>query len=502
MGPVRASIELARREWARRNFDFFCEYVYGWTADAVPLHLAWDKHIDDSWAAGLNPGILAPRDHAKTSRIARARVVWELGRSTMPRFAWWPDIRIKLFQNIDDKAMETVMLVRNDIRRNPRIRAVFPSMVPDPDSEWSKHRLYLKRKDGQKDASFEGRAILSSATGGRADLIILDDVCDFRNSVLEPTTRTKIASAIDADIVQLGEPHTRKIAIGTAWHELDANAGLQRNPVWKWQVWRIQKEPGAKMRELWPGKWDLPALEKRRLEIGDREFNRGFNNWPLGEEESIVNWESVKACMDPTLAMGESPFNTSLRVAGYDLAIGKTEQASYFAAVVLGMGGDRRVVVLDMIRKRVPFRQQVDTIKRIDKLWSPTVHMVENNAYQQALVDQVRQEDDWLNVEEFTTGKQKSDPYIGLPSLGPPFDQRLIVLPTKGGHDGMNTSCECPMCAFLRELRWFPAATTDLVMAFWFALFRLRGLVGHASKMVKVQETKMAAVMDAEKDLL
>lgn len=495
-----AQRELARRELAKRDFAFFGEYAFGWPAGAVPLHLAWDKHIDESWAAGLNPGILAPRDHAKTTRML-ARVVWELGRSTMPRFAWWPDLRVKLFQNTDTKAMESIILVRNQIRNNPRIRAVFPKLVPDPDSEWSQHRLYIKRKDGQKDASFEGRAILSAATGGRADLIILDDVCDFKNSVLEPATRDKILAVLNADIVNLGEPQTRKIAIGTAWHELDANAALQKNPTWRWQVWRIQDEPGAPMRVLWPGKWDIPALERRLEEIGHLEFNRGFNNWPLGEEESIVNWESVKACMDPSITLGERPFSTGTIVAGYDLAIGKSDQASYFAATVLGRSGDGRIIPLEMVRTRCPFRQQVDTIKRIDAQWKPVVHVVENNAYQQALVDQVRQEAEWLNVEEFTTGKQKSDPFIGLPSIGPVFDQHKMVIPTGGGHDGMNTACECSMCAFLRELRWFPASTTDMVMSFWFALSRIRTLVGRAEATVKVQEATVAAVMAAEKEL-
>lgn len=492
---IEAVVELARR-----YIDWYCYWMYGWPVGEVPMHGEWDQHIEGAWAEGLGAGIQAPRDHAKTSRIARGRMSWELGRGTEPDLAWCPDLRIKLFQNTDENAVATVMLVRSDIS-GERYRAVFPKAERDPEYEWSKHKIYLKRRAAARDPSFEGRAILSSATSGRGDLILYDDICDWKNSVLEPTKREKIVRTVDADITNLGEPHTRKAAIGTAWHPEDANAYLMRNVEWRWVVYRIQEQPGGPMVPLWNTKWDIPALEKRRREIGEWEFERGFNNRPPTEGYSLVNWNSVKACMDDGVRLGETPFSVNTRVAGYDLAISKSDQAAYFVAFVLGMGGDGRIIPLEIVRDRVPFRQQVETVKRLEQVWHPQYHVVENNAYQEALIEQVLSETQFINVEPFTTGKQKMDPFVGLPSLGPTFDQHRILIPTKGGHDGSTPSCECPLCVWLRELHYFPAATTDAVMAFWFAVWKIRQLHSGASAMVSAVPSSVASELAADSDL-
>ncbi|MCW7072069.1 MAG: hypothetical protein OCU12_07085 [Methanophagales archaeon] len=442
---------------------------------------------------------MAPRDHGKTQQM-RARIVFELGRSTIPRLAWRPDLRIKLFKNTHDNAAEIVSQVARDIESNTRLHRLFPKLRPARRGKWTDHKIYIHREANLPDASFEGRGILSSATGGRGDMIFLDDICDLKNSVLEPATRDKILTSLDSVIFNLREPWTRWCAIGTAWHELDANAQLQRRTDdWIWRIDRIQEQPGGPMHVLWPGKWDIPALEES-LRNNEREFERGFNNRPFGDKESLVNWEDVRACMDPTIALGEEPWPTRIRVAGYDLAIGKGDYASYFFATVLGRHGSGRLIPLAMIRDRIPFRQQIGTVVNLHKRWHPDYHMVENNVFQEALVEQLWAEHPEIPVEAHTTGKTKMDPYIGLPGLAPLFRNRQIVLPTKGGHDGTDSSCECPMCTFLRELRYFPAGTTDGVMSFWITYSKIRVLEGAAAEITTVESAFEQEFGDAGDD--
>jgi hypothetical protein len=442
------------------------------------MHRAWHAFIDDCWARGLAAGIMAPRSHGKTQQIARARILWELGRSTLPEPAFRPDLRIKLIQNTDEKASETIQQVRRDIESDARLHAVFPDLEADPRAEWTKHKVYVKRAGNLKDASIEGAGILSSATGGRADLIFLDDVCDLRNSVLEPARRRAVVSAYDAVIFNLREPWTRFAAIGTAWHELDLNAELQRRgDVWRWQVYRVQDNPGAAFRVLWPGKWDEPEL-LRSYANNPREFERAFNNRPYLEGESVVDWSAVVACMDANLTLGKPAFNCATRIAGYDLAVSMADDSSSFAWAVLGMGGGGKIVPLELGQAKLPFRQQVETVRRIAAQWGPQLHVVENNAYQDALVQQLRAEAAYLPVVGQTTGKNKMDPNVGVPSLDPAFKRRQWVIPTAGGHDGTDQGCNCGLCTWLRELRYFPATSSDLVMAVWFAYANIRGMAG------------------------
>jgi hypothetical protein len=511
--PAGARRELARRERARRHFIYFCEYVYDWKAfDAegnpvVPMHHDWANNTDDAWKHGRRAGTMAPRDHGKTQQM-RAWIVFELGKSTIPRLAWRQSIRIKLFKNTHDNAAEIVSQVARDIESNPRLKILFPALKPARRGKWTDHKIYIQRPDNLPDASFEGRGILSSATGGRADMIFLDDICDLKNSVLEPKTREKILLALDSVVFNLREPWTRWSAIGTAWHELDANAQLQKRTAdWDWTIWRIQDQPGSPFRILWPGKWDQAALDES-FRNNEREFERGFNNRPFGDKESLVNWDDVMACMDYDLVMGDQPFRTPVRVAGYDLAIGKSDHASYFFGTCLGRGGSGKIVVLSFVRARIPFRQQVGTVVNFQKRFSPDWHMVENNGYQEVLLEQIEYEYPDIVVEAHTTGKSKMDPYMGLPGLAPLFRKRLIVLPVKGTdgtvHDGSDRTCECPMCIFLRELRWFPAGTTDGVMSFWIAVSKIRTLETQAGEILAVESefaNEFPEDLDVDSDL-
>lgn len=488
-------LEQARRELCRVSYPHFCEAVFGWPAHGVELHDKWNDHIESCWRERRYAGIQGPRSHGKTMQVAVGRSVLEMGQSTLEylwdddRYPWVrPGVRIKLFQNKDGKAKESTSLIKTIIERSPAVHQIFPAMQPDPNQEWSGHRLFIKRPEfiWHRDPSFEGAAVLSTTTSGRADIIKADDICDLTNSLLEPATRPKILQAWDGTIYQLREPHTCFVDIGTAWHELDANASLQKRKRWKWQIYRIQATRGAPMVPLWPDKWNIEALMES-YENSPREFDRGFNNWPYQDKESIVDREHLHRCFRPDLAPFERAFTIRYTGVGYDLAIGESEDASYFAAFVLGVSGDGvHRQPLHIIRKQaVPFRQQSATAlglhKRIDP--TPSIHVVENVAYQEALVQQIRADGNSIPVEGFTTGKQKMDPYVGLPMFDPSFAAGEWVIGTKGGHDGETIpECECPQCVWLRELMFFPAATSDILMASWLIHQRMRSSIGMAQR--------------------
>jgi hypothetical protein len=99
--------------------------------------------------------------------------------------------------------------------------------------------------------------------------------------------------------------------------------------------------------------------------------------------------------------------------------------------------------------------------------------MVENNAYQQSLVDWIRHGTRdysfWVKVESFTTGKNKADPHYGLPSLEIEFKHKAWSIPSSK-FEGHPATCMCGWCHWVREFTQYPmGATWDGVMASWFA---------------------------------
>jgi len=460
--------------------------VYGWEIDECPMHLKWDDHIDTSWADELSAGIQAPRDHGKTTRIARGRMTWELGRSTIPDLAWRRPLRVKILANVDLMASRTVQQIRRDMLLNKRLQAVFPDLK-EPDhqqGEWTKHALYIDYPEeggipiNERDPSLEGRGIFSTLTSGRADMLCLDDICDMENSLLSPAKREKVLTAFREDVMQIAEPWCRTVNIGTAWHELDANAVLQTMPGWRWITFRVQETPMSPIVSVWETKWSVAALEKRLGEIGEVAFNRAFNNWPLSDSGGDFRWKDIEACFDPTIAPGEAPFNVRRIYCGYDLAMSMLDSASFFAAFALGISGDGRWAPVHVHRDKIPFRAQaayvVDLHRNLHPM--PIMHTVENNAYQDALVQYLQEKHTALPVEGFTTTSNKRDLQYGVPSVQPSFEARTWVIGTRGGHDGTSLpDCDCGQCTWLRELRYYPAATFDMVMAMWLAVVRARG---------------------------
>lgn len=111
--------------------------------------------------------------------------------------------------------------------------------------------------------------------------------------------------------------------------------------------------------------------------------------------------------------------------------------------------------------------------------------MVENNAYQQSLVDWIRhalkQHDFWFKVESFTTGSNKANPTYGLPSLEVEFKNQAWVIP-RDEFEGHDPACRCGWCVWIRQMRLYPrGAASDGVMSAWFAREAISRWGGFAS---------------------
>ncbi len=97
--------------------------------------------------------------------------------------------------------------------------------------------------------------------------------------------------------------------------------------------------------------------------------------------------------------------------------------------------------------------------------------VVENNAYQQALIDWMKTIGSNVNIIPFTTGKQKADEFLGLPGLAAEFANGLWEIPFSEEHGPVGLGCTCGKCMLIAELEEHPFGDCDTVMAIWFARF-------------------------------
>lgn len=220
---------------------------------------------------------------------------------------------------------------------------------------------------------------------------------------------------------------------------------------------------------VWEEKWGHERL-KSLAEENPRAFARGFRMQAHSDEELM--FPSWAKCCVPGLVTGELARRGMPTFVGVDLASDK-RPGTAITVVGLEESTQRRYLVESMRGSWT----SPETAAQLGDICArhPNVRiiMVENNAYQQSLIDWIDHDKRqfgsiWAIVEPFTTGRNKASPTYGLPSLEVEFSNEAWTIPTEW--DGHSVTCQCGWCVINREFRSYPRGTTsDSVMSLWFA---------------------------------
>lgn len=403
--------------------------------------------------------VLAPRSHGKTTQISVGRAISELGRD--------PNLRIKIITQADDKAKRILSEITANISENPSVKELYPNLKPAKKGTWSAHAITVQRNLISKDPSIEACGVLSTGTGGRADLLFFDDIVDFRNAIQNPALRKVVKEAYKDVWVNTLEPEGRVFYIATPWHQDDLTHELLKNPEYFTKEYAINPN----FDPLWEEKWPADRLKARMREIGRRAFDRAFRNKALSEEEQTFKPEILSLNFTSS---NMHPDKSWPCYTGVDLALGLKSSKSYTVIFTIARDPEGKRWVKDIQRGQF---SSPDTAKRILRAWkdfSPVIIRVENNAYQQSILQ-------WLQdlgvgevpVEGFYTGRNKMRLDEGVPSLATEFENSRWVIPIKDHPK----ECTCPMCVWVDELTSYPIGDTDdTVMASWLASSALRSV--------------------------
>jgi hypothetical protein len=215
--------------------------------------------------------------------------------------------------------------------------------------------------------------------------------------------------------------------------------------------------------------WNRERLTKEKTD-NPRAFARGFQMRAFTDSERM--FPSFTKCYAHGVVTGEIMRRGWPVFVGVDLAGAKRP------------GNVIVVVALDPItHRRYPIEilagawTSPETATKLGEVHMrhPNVRviMVENNGYQQALIDWIKSSKGdhsyWYKIEAFTTGENKHAPQTGLPSLEVEFANGAWVIPADE-FEGHPPTCRCPWCVWKGEFRDYPmGATTDHVMGTWFA---------------------------------
>ena len=475
-----------------------CRDEKGDAIEPAAIHWSWFAHIFHCWKHKVTPIVLAPWGHGKSVSVAVNLPLWFLGHS--------PDIRVKIVCNADDNSVKRVRAVRSYIGDKPRHRnkdlsKVFPRLRRGK-GPWGDHAIVVERSPNAiaADSSLEAHGVFGVGIGGRCDLLIGDDVPDRRNTIEHPSMRPRVIQTIKGTWQSRLEPTGRHVEVCTRWHDEDLTADRMGNAAYCVMVQRINEKmdgidceivnppaaephPVPDRMPLWSERWGKPALKRRRAEIGEVEYKRGFEQRAISDDDLwFPSWE---LCHRPVEIEDIAGIEKARVIASMDPA-GKKRRGFGMMAVALLPEGYR--VPIDIRLGRWTQPEALRHMDEVDARYAPRIVGVESNGVQDAIQDWARTSGKlwWPRIKAFQTQTNKADPERGLRGLEVEFAQGAWIWPTHepvdprdgrrkpvemGGvplkdHLGV---CDCAWCEFDRQVRTFPAATsTDLLMCQWF----------------------------------
>jgi hypothetical protein len=218
-------IEMARAG----NIDAFGAYVLrdesGGPIDIAPIHKSWTNFCKYCFEHNKYAGILASWRHGKSLAMVVRLALWEIG--------WNPEIRIRVVCGDDDEAIKRVAAIQRFLGAK-EYRAVFPHVRPSPNADWTRHRLFVDRKALGPDPTLEAAGVGTSEAGGGNDLIILDDVVTYQNTINSPAKKDQIYNTLVSVWLRRINPDTRVVLIGTTWAYDDSYQLLMNHGGPKW----------------------------------------------------------------------------------------------------------------------------------------------------------------------------------------------------------------------------------------------------------------------------
>lgn len=495
VADVMLSNKYTRIVLAHNSVRFFAQYYFG-----ITLGRHQERWINKLVRVkrGL---VLAPCGHGKTEMFSKILILWLICKNR--------DIRILLCSKSDGLAVKNLKSIKLELEVNEKLIKDFGRFYDSSGGTWSDHQLYCIRGKNMKDPTVEAVGLLGAITGGRFDVIVLDDVLDVLNTRSEEQ-RMKCRDYIDGTLITRLEPWGVMWGIGTRKHFDDYYSYCIKNKAWVVvHDMAIIHEPGSyevieteepmiledsfgEMHEtyfrvvitsedrgvcLWPEKWSMENLLLMRYTIGTYVFTREYQNIISSNEFALFKIEWLEQCRDYSLSYHQGDLTGFEErdkfiaiLMGTDPSLVDTKKkaesgdSDYTVIGAWGIEKNKTIRLLDFYRDRgmSPAKIQ-DAIELQHYRFKPHYHFMEINSFGMIHADNLINERG-LNLTKHYTDRKKSDLYVGVPGMAVRFENNKVRLPYKTAEDQKKTDI------FIMEFHALGIEKhDDIVMSTWVA---------------------------------
>ncbi|GAF77750.1 unnamed protein product, partial [marine sediment metagenome] len=272
-------IDVSYEDMVPKKSEWFVQRILKDTRGKIvkneAVHNIMHRYIRYARSKGFNRYlVLGAFGHGKTEQLCTGYALYRIAEN--------PNILIKLVHVSETESVKRCRALRDYIQKDEDFKREAPHIIPTP--IWGSQRFIVKRSAMLKDGTVEAYGIMSTAIGGRANLIIFDDPQDLKTAVLEPTTRVKIEDVFkNIWLTRLIPQDSEAIVMMNKWHENDLAAVIQNNPIWSWMSIAVAENKDKLLykdsfgREMTFPVWSLfnqNDLQMKHQELGTRDFDR------------------------------------------------------------------------------------------------------------------------------------------------------------------------------------------------------------------------------------
>lgn len=468
----RVRIALAREDPATFAELILRDRQTGEEIENQPFHDEWHEILD------RYPRVIlwTHPESGKTSNLAVARVLWEVGKNPQLSVAFVS----KTYTQAEKLCRTVAEFIAGESEASKLVRAVFPHLKPG--KKWSDGQWTIERPIVDKNPTAQAFGIDGTITGDRIDLLVSDDLLDHTNT-RTPGQRQSVLEWWDNSIPDRMSDDGRIWHFANAWHPKDPLHELEKRDAYYGARYPIVDKNGE---PLWPAKFPPERIAEIKAETPPVVWAAKYMTRPRDEGAARFSADWLARCLDG--GRGLSPLydldpddleQGAFTLTGVDVAMGKRKTSGDLTSLVTILvqpNERRRILWIESGRWKWP--EILSRIIAAHERYGSLVY-VEDEGQQRGLVQFAERESRVLPVRPLQgPGRNKSDPVIGIEGLAVEFERGDWILPCDDytheeggadvqahGHEPFNTELNE---LILEILHYNPAAHIgDRLVATW-----------------------------------
>lgn len=396
------------KDLARRSLYFLCTQFLGykdWENGTNGVHDDIEKML---MMPARKKALLLPRGHQKTSLVTIAFSIQQILKN--------PNVRILVANGVWDIARKFLDEIKGQLEGS-QLKYLFGEFVS---ARWNADEIIVKQRTKPlKEPTIMTTGVEAETTGGHYDVILLDDLTGLQNSQT-PEQRSK-TKRFRRSMINLLDPGGLLVEIGTRWSLDDTFSEIFDKEKRYYDIMIRKVVEGGKL--IFPMKFAKKFDERRKTWIdmkGDAgcmdyiehlkasmpldEYSAQYENEPMSLETQLFKPEMFKY-------WNERPDGLFLGMA-VDLAISEARTADETAIVVMGMGKDWTLYVMDYLKGHWRPSEVIERIFEMQSRWKPHTVGMETNGFQKTLKlaceEAMRSRKNYFSIEEIRTGPERS----------------------------------------------------------------------------------------------